>query len=80
MKSIKSTDERKKAIVAAFKARSGGTKVTSVKEDSEGNFHAHCLKATWEGKGGAYRMPNYESLGVFCLAYGDIFNKVEGAA
>lgn len=67
MKAIKSTDSRKKAIVAAFKARSGGTKVTSVKEDADGNFHAHCLRATWEGKGGAYRMPNYESLGTFCI-------------
>lgn len=75
MKTVKSDDPRKKAIVQAFKNRSGATRVTCVQE-YEGMFYAHCLKSTWEGKGGAYRMPNFESLGTFCLDASD----VEGAA
>ena len=44
MKNIKSTDPRKKLISNAIKAKSGGSKVTLVKELNDGTFQGHALK------------------------------------
>jgi hypothetical protein len=49
MKNIKSTDPRKKAITNAIKAKSGGTKVTLVKELNDGTFQGHALKTNGKG-------------------------------
>ena len=43
-KPIKSTDPRKKSIVANLKEKSGGTKVTNVKQTGESQFQGDCLK------------------------------------
>lgn len=42
-KPVKSTDPRKKNIVANLKAQSGGTKVTNVRQTGENQFQGDCL-------------------------------------
>lgn len=54
-KHVHSRDPRKKQIVAALKAKSGGTKVTLVEETKDGTFRGLCMKRatkvekTWYG-------------------------------
>lgn len=54
MKSVTSKDPRKKQVVSAIKRKSGGNKVTNVKQLKDGSFQGHAMK------GGRY---GYESLG-----------------
>ena len=57
-KSVKSSDPRKAAVVAALKAASGGSKITSVVERKDGSFAGHCMAS---GKRG------YDSLGYWAV-------------
>jgi hypothetical protein len=43
IKPVKGTDQRKKKIVAALKAKSGGNQVTSVKDFGDGTFEGNCM-------------------------------------
>lgn len=61
---VLSRDPRKKAVVAAFKARvEGCRKVTQVAEASPGVFHAMCMGTG----GGRARGGAFEKLGCFEL-------------
>lgn len=50
MKHIHSSDPVKKLVVSAIKAKSGGNKVTLVKETSEGVYQGHALKTNGRGR------------------------------
>jgi hypothetical protein len=65
MTAIKSTDVRKKAIMAALKNKSGGTKVTDVHYvEKERAFIGKCLRPLGNGK--------FESLGHFSVSETEI--------
>jgi hypothetical protein len=53
-KPIKSNDPRKPAIVSALKRKSGGTKVTNVREIGPNMFSGDCLKRPQGGNPAAY--------------------------
>lgn len=57
-KNVKSTDPRKKGIIAAIKAKSGGTKVTMVKELGDGTFQGDAMIAGPRG-GKAQRLGTF---------------------
>lgn len=63
-KYVHSADPRKAAIVAALKAKSGGTKVTLVREVSANTFTGSCLRPD-PVKGNGKR--GYEQLGEFMV-------------
>jgi hypothetical protein len=66
MKNVTSKDPRKHAIVAALKSKSGGSKVTLVKETSTGAFQGHCQKLEIIPKFGfMVKTGAWESLGTF---------------
>jgi hypothetical protein len=44
-KSVKSTDERKPRVLAALKAASGASKVTSVVQMKDGSYAGHCMQS-----------------------------------
>lgn len=56
MRPVKSTDNRKKQIMNAIKAKSGANKVTIVKELKDGSFQGHAMKGN--------RTDGYKSLGM----------------
>lgn len=56
--SVKSTDERKPIIMAELKKKSGGNRVTLVKQIGANEFTGHCQKGSRAG---------YQSLGDFTV-------------
>lgn len=48
-KSVSSTDERKPRVLAALKAASGASKVTSVVQMKDGRFAGHCMASIPRG-------------------------------
>lgn len=67
-KAVKSTDPRKEAIVAALKAASGATKITSVKVLADGTATGNCLAVVQTPyRFGFRRHASYTSLGWFVV-------------
>lgn len=67
-KNVKSTDPRKKDIMAALKRISGANKVTLVKENNPDSFEGHCLIGNKAG---------YKSLGTFIVTHDDVWPDTE---
>lgn len=68
MKNVTSKDPRKPRIVHALKKKSGGNKVTLLKEISPGVFQGHCMKPERIKEGGFFLSTGKsESLGNFTV-------------
>ena len=69
MKHVSSDDPRKWKITLALKLKSGGTKVTLVKEITPGVFQGHCQRQqiVVDQAGYAHKTGGYESLGFFTV-------------
>lgn len=66
MKSVKSTDPRKRFVMTVLKLKSGGNKVTSIKESvTEHYFTGTCLKGNRSG---------YTNLGTFKVTAEELIN------
>lgn len=69
-RNVTSTNPRKKAIMAAFKAATGATRVTLVKQVAPNTFQAHCMRMAPHG--------DYASLGFWEITIPECFEPKEG--